>query len=754
MKLFYIEPLVGKRLLILNLVLFVMAASGSHVPAEEQSAGFTLEEIIVTARKTEENLQDVPLSVNALSSDDIAARGLENLEDLALHVPNMNYSQWTGQAIISVRGIADQEHFVTSDPLVGVYVDGVYIARQQGALLDLIELERIEVLKGPQGTLFGKNTMGGAVSIHSKRPRGDGDGYLKVTAGEDERVNLQGSYDFAVGEDMSLSLSGLYKTRDCLLRRENDNACVGDEDIKVFRAHAAYRPGAEFSASLVLDATWDDSHSQVTGMNVVDPSGFFVSLYDLARADDASLPYFSPQGLGKPFTAEGNGPTDDDVQSLGGSLQLQWEVSDGLSVRSITAYREFDSKTNNEFDSFRATVFQNTPLYTMSDQISQELVFEGKTFDDRLNWLAGMYYFHEDARTDQSIRLPVSFFSGGFNIVTDSGAESISGFGHVSYNLTDRLRLSGGVRYTSETREFKSWADLLVAPGEYGFNSPVEGKETFNAWTPKVTLDFKPAEDIMLYASVSRGFRSGGFNGQTTQSDPNFVTFDPEFAYNYEAGFKSTLWDQRVIFNASAFYLDYKDKQFAFQVVDPADTSTLVSVRDNAAGAEVIGVETDLKVALAENLKLEAGFAYNESEYTDLREDAVGLRVSLDSPFLYAPKYTAVVGVQYTEPDFAGAGAASFRVDASYKSRIYFNDAVAELKDPLCGPYNFQDEYAIVNARANFSPHNADWSVALYGHNLSDKVIFSRNLCIPGTGFDTPSYGQPRELGVELRYDF
>ena len=751
MKLRYLEPQIKQRRLLLNLVLWVMATCSVGVQADEKAV---LEEITVTARKVEENLQDVPISVVALSSSDIAARGLENLEDLALHVPNVNFSQWTGQAIISVRGIADQEHFVTSDPLVGVYVDGVYIARQQGGLLDLIDLERIEVLKGPQGTLFGKNTVGGAISVHSKKPQGEGDGYLKVTAGEDERMNFQGSYDFAITDDLSLSLSGLYKNRDCLLRRENDNACMGDEDIKVFRAHANYEPSDAFSAALILDGSWNDSHSQVNGVNVVDPAGFFFFFYNLARATDPTLPVYDPVGLGEPFVAEGNSPTDDDIQSLGASLQLEWDISDNLTVRSLTAYREFDAKANIEYDAFRATIFENTPLYTFSDQFSQELVLEGRAFDDQLNWLAGMYYFYEDARTDQTIRLPSSAFLGGFKVDPNSEAESISGFGHISYNLTERIRVSGGVRYTSETREFDSKASFLVAPGENGFLSPVSNKDTFTAWTPKITLDYKPSNDILLYASLSRGFRSGGFNGQTSQSDPNFVSFDPEYVLNYELGFKSTLWDQRIIFNTSAYFLDYTDKQFAFQILDPEDNTKFISVRDNAAKAEVIGVETDLKVALTEKLKLEAGFAFNDSEYTDLRDDAVGLKITLDSPFLYAPKYTANLAVQYMEPDFAGIGSTSLRVDTSYKSRIYFNDSVAELEDPFCGPLNYQDDYGIVNARITFSPHNTNWTLTAYGDNLTDKIIYSRAYCQVGSGFDTPSYGLPREVGVEVRFDF
>ena len=158
---------------------------------------------------------------------------------------------------------------------------------------------------------------------------------------------------------------------------------MGDEDIKLFRAYANYQASDDFSAALILDGSWDDSHSQVTGVNVVDPSGVFVFLHDLARGVDTTLPIYNPVGLGEPFVAEGNGPTDDDIRSLGASLRLEWDISDNLTVRSLTAYREFDAKANNEFDASRLTVFQNHPLYTMSDQFSQELVLEGRVFDDR-----------------------------------------------------------------------------------------------------------------------------------------------------------------------------------------------------------------------------------------------------------------------------------------------------------------------------------------------------------------------------------
>ena len=755
MNLSYLYPQMNQKRLTLIFIFVVMALCNISANANEKSAGIALEEITVTARKVEENLQDVPISITAFSSADIEARGLTDLEDIALHVPNVNFARNLGQAVVSIRGFGDDDVLVTSDPLVGVYIDGVYIARQQGAMLEMVDAERIEVLKGPQGTLFGKNTMGGAISIISKKPRGEGDGYVKVTAGEDERVNFQGSYDFGLTDDLSLMVSALYKNRDCLTRRVNDNACMDDEDVKLVRAYANYEPSDAFSASLILDGTWDDSHSQIYGVNAIDTAGIFVFLYDLARVGDPTLPPYAPVGVGKPFVVEGNGPTDDDIRSLGASLQLEWEISDKLTVRSISAYRDHDSKANIEFDSFRETVFNNEGLRTTSDTFSQELILEGVAFDDRVDWLAGFYYFDEDASSENPLRVAVTFLGGGFTQYIDSNVESISGFGHISYDLAERIRLSGGVRYTSEKRSFGARGDFVGAPGQNGFLSPVTGDDTFTAWTPKVALDYRFTDDVLLYGSASRGFRSGGFNGNTSTADPRFLSYEPELAWSYEVGFKSTLLEQRVLFNAAVYYIDYTDRQFSFALAQP--NAPPITVRGNAAEAELIGVETELKIALTDKLRIDAAFAYNDAEYTKLRDDALGLRVSLESPFLYAPKYTGNIGIQYTEPNFAGLGKASFRVDTNYKSRIFFNSEVSELNDPICGPLNSQSPYAKVNARITFVPHNSNWTLGFYGHNLTDKIIFERALCIPvpvGGGFDLPSYGQPREIGVEVQYDF
>ncbi len=749
MKRYHSKSQLKQKQLLLNLILWLIASCSSGVYAIEKAV---LEEIIVTARKTEENLQEVPISVTAFSSTDIEARGLADMEDIALSVPNVSFSRNLGIAVLSVRGITDEDLLVTSDPLVGVYVDGVYISRLQGGFLEMVDAERIEVLKGPQGTLFGKNTVGGAVSIISKTPQGDGNGYLKAAGGEDGHFSLQGSYDIGITDDLSLKLSGLHKRRNCLVRRESDNACLDDEDVKVFRAYANYQFSDDFRAALILDGSWDDSHSQVMGVTVVEPSGLFTGIYEGARALDPALPAYAPVGLDDPFVTDGNGPTDDKIRSYGVSLQLEWQFLDNLTLRSISAYRDFESINYIEFDNFRETMFQNDGLATLSETFSQELIFEGVVFDERLNLQAGLYYFNEDAKNDSKIRLPVNFF-GGWNQFITSEVDSISGFGHLSYELTDRLRLSGGVRYTSENRDFSAVGDFVSLPaGNQSFQPLVSDSDTWTAWSPKATLDFNLNEDILVYATWSKGFRSGGFNGNTVTSDPDLNRYDPEFVTNYEIGLKSTLWGNRVIFNAAVYFMEYKDKQFSFQLAQANDVP--IAVRDNAARAELLGTEMDLKVALTEKLKLEAGFAYNDAEYTKLREGALGLRISLDSPFQYAPETTANFGLQYTEPNFAGIGEASFRVDAAYKSRIFFNTVPAEINDPLLGSSNSQDGYAKVNARITLAPDETNWTLTLYAHNLTDKIITEFNLGIPGSGFDRASYGQPREIGVEVRYDF
>ena len=729
---------------------WLLIADDTYAEDAAGPSAAVLEEILVTARRKEESLQNVPMSVTAFSGADIEARGILNLSDVALSVPNVNFSKNIGIAVVSIRGIADEDLLVTADPLVGIYVDGVYLARLQGGFLDIVDAERIEVLKGPQGTLFGKNTIGGAINIVSKVPEGEGTGYVKAQAGEDGRFNLQGLYDFGVHEDLSVTINGMYKSRGCLVRRESDDACLDDEDVRLIRAYANYQPNDGFRAALILDGTWDDSHSQVMGITAYEPAGLFEFFYDLDRLGDPTLPPYAPVGLDKYSVTDGNAPTDERLRSYGVALQLEWALSDSTTLRSTTAYRDFEAIAFIEFDNFAATIFQNDGFETFSETFSQELILEGSA--DRLEWLLGAYYFGEDGDNNSKIRVANSFATGGWNQFISSEVDSISGFAHLSFSVTDRVRLSGGARYTSEDREFSAAGDLVgLPPGNRLFQPLVGDDGSWDAWSPKVTLDFTPTDSMLVYGTVSRGFRSGGFNGNTTSSDPDLNRYDPEFVTNYEIGLKAN-WSRRVTLDAAVYYMKYKDKQFSFQIAQPGGAP--VAVKGNAAAAELIGVEVGLRAALTEYWLLEVGFAYNDSEYTKVRDDALGLRITLDSPFQYAPKRTANLSLQYLNPDLGGVGAASFRVDAAYKSRIYYNTVRSEIEHALFGPSNFQDDYVKLNARINFAPHNANWSTTLYAVNLTNKVVTDFNLGIPGFSFDRASYGQPREVGIEVRYDF
>ena len=734
-------------------LVFQMNLSGAIAQESEPdpNAAGLLEEIVVTSRRTEESIQDVPISITAYSSADIEARRLADIEDIALNTPNVHFTRNLGLAIVAIRGFSDDEVVATADPLVGIYVDGVYVPRMQGALLEMVQAERVEVLKGPQGVFFGKNTVGGAINIVSQQPQGDGGGYVQGTAGTDGRLNFQASFDFGLSDDLSLMLTGMHKSRDCLLRRVNDNACVDNEDINLYRAYANYQPSDDFRAGLILSGTYDDSHSQVFGMTEIEePTGLFVNLYNGHRETDPTLPPFEPVGLGQPYVAEGNSPTEDLVRTETTSIQLEWALSEDVSLRSTSAYTDFESQAYIEFDVFRETVFHNEPNITLSKALSQELILDGRALEGRLNWLAGLYYFHEEAETTTNLRLTPNFATGGWSQFIDSEVDSLGGFGHLTLDFADRWSLSGGARYISEDRSFSARGDLFADPGGNGFLAPVSNEDTWSDWTPRVSLKFAPSDDTTIYGAISEGFRSGGFHGNTTVADPLLVRYDPEKVTNYEIGLK-TSWSDRATLSSAAYFMDYTDKQFLYIL---ATGGVPISVRGNAAAAEILGLEADLTIAVTDNLRVDAGFAVNRPEYTALREDALGIRLSLDSPFMYTPERTANLGVQYTEPSFAGRGEASLRFDANYKSRIYFNTVVEEIEHPSCGTYNSQDPVTKINARAHFSPHGSEWNFTLYGHNITNEIIWERNLCIPGTGWDTASYGQPREVGVEVRFDF
>ena len=733
--------------------LFQLVFSGAVAQESEPNRNVAgpLEEIVVMSRRTEESIQDVPISITAFSGAEIEARRLADIEDIALNVPNVHFTRNLGLAIVAIRGFSDDEVVATADPLVGIYVDGVYVPRMQGALLEMVQAERVEVLKGPQGVFYGKNTMGGAINIVSRQPQGNGAGYVQSTAGTDGRLNFHASYDFGLTGDLSLMLTGMHKSRDCLLRRVNDNACVDDEDINLFRTYASYQPRDGFRAALILSGTYDDSHSQVFGMNEIEePAGLFVSLYNLHRNTDPTLPPFEPAGLGQPYVAEGNSPTEDLLRTETASLQLEWALSDDVSLRSTSAYTNFEGRAYIEFDVFRETVFHNEPNITLSRSLSQELMLDGRALQGKLQWLSGLYYFHEKAETTTNLRLTPNFATGGWSQFINSKVDSVGSFAHLTLDLTERWSLSAGARYTFEDRSFSARGDLFAYPGSNGFLAPVSNEDSWNALTPRVSLSFRATDDIMIYGAVSEGFRSGGFHGNTTIADPLLARYGPEKVTNYEIGLKAS-WQDRATLSSAVYFMDYTDKHFLYIL---ATGGVPVSVRGNAAAAEILGLEADLTVAATDNLRIDAGLAYNRPEYTALRADALIERLSLDSPFMYTPERTANLGVQYFATNFVRWGEASFRLDANYKSRIYFNTVVKELEHPTCGKYNSQDPVTKVNARVHFRPHRSDWSFTLYGHNITNEIIWERNLCIPGTGWDTPSYGQPREVGVEVRFDF
>jgi len=717
--------------------------------AQQSTAAAELEEIVVVARKREENLQDVPISISAFSAEALEARGAEDLVDVGRFVPNVNIGEvGSGRAHLTIRGIGNTDAYVTTDPAVGVYVDGVYLARAQGNLLDLLDLERVEVLRGPQGTLFGKNAIGGAINIVSKAPQGDGSGRLTITAGENERIDLAGAVDIGLGNDLAVRLSGISKNRGCLVRRVSDNGCFGDENSNALRAFARYAPGGKFTADVILDYTNRSSGPAWGGLLYANPGSFILSTHNMLVASGAivDVPFVVDAiGVGNPDVTDGNVSLENSLEVFGASAHLRWDVTDHISLHSISAYRTLDDRFTWDFDSSPASIFHNEPTTTESEQFSQEIRLDGATVDNRLSWTTGLYYFYEDSTTDETIKFSVF---PGFTSVARSKVDSAGAFAHLSYAIADGVRLSGGVRYIYEKKRFEAQSNFVTAPpGVFDRLAPLSKSDNWEDLSPKIGVDVDVTDDVLVYASYSNGFRSGGFNGRTTIA--NEQSYDPESLDSYEVGFKSQLFDNKVRLNAAAFYLKYADRQFSAQRSDP-DTGALIIILDNAAEARVLGGEAELTIAPTANLLANLTVGYNDSKFTRVEPGTTS--VTLDSPFTDAPAWTVSGGIQYTTPIDGWGGELTIRADAVYKSRTYFTAVAAEID--AFRDFVSQPGYVLVNSRITYTTRDDDWSISLYARNITDKRYRNISFRNEFFGLAPALYGDPREIGISLTRNF
>ena len=777
-----ISRIILHKLLIVSSVAFGIVFTPLLVMAEDR-----LEEIVVTARKTEENLQSVPIAVTAHTGDFLQDVGVTAFDQVAYVTPNFDVrpDDVRGEfaAELTIRGQTSTTSDLTIDQAVGLNVNGAPVTRGTNLFGNLFDVEQIEILKGPQGTLFGKNTTGGLVSVTTTAPKlGENSGYVEGTAGNFSQIDVEAVGNFALGEYSALRVGAAVTSRDGFgpgLRSDGSNSGLdlSDDDEQFFRASLLVEPNDIWS--LRVNADYHEVDENGSLVRALIP--FFPIAQPPTNAGFVTGVNFN-DGVVLPHSP--NPSVTAEETNINATIKVNLGIGE---LTSITSYRDQDSNTDLNFSPLGAIVIGQD-----SELIAQELRISNST--DQLNWQAGIFLSNEDGR-DRNNTI-------GRGQITAVENESISVFAQGTYELTDRISLTAGARYTDEDREVDlitlgalagnpdvMSSSIAVASQALGTTrlpdgslvlndaagTTIQNDASFDAASWTVALDYQVCEDHLLYGSVSRGFRSGGIDG-----DGNLATeVDPEFVVNYEIGYKGDFLNNTVRWNSAIWYSDYTDIQISSFSLDTMVEGTVgvpQVVLNNAAEAELYGFETEVDWVPTDNFSLKAGIGYTEGDYSDFTEPRL---VDPDDPsmgvfqfdrsdepvggpelqFNITARYGFDVGTNtrgsvqltytYLDEQELASPAVTTLVNQRAADLIAMGTFVGEEDN-----YGVVDEIDLLNGQIDFQIGDA-WNVALWGKNLTDEEYFSAGFALGVFGgLSQRAIGAPRQYGVTVRYDF
>ncbi|WP_168190221.1 TonB-dependent receptor [Luteithermobacter gelatinilyticus] len=775
------------------LALTALPAAGmaENLAEESQDDGgsLMLEEITVTARKREENLQETPISITAFSSGGLEARGISDISEIGEFTPNLVFDNTaaiaatSSAAAIYIRGVGQIDWALPTDPGVGLYVDGVYIARSVGGVMDLLDVERVEVLKGPQGTLFGRNTIGGAISITTKKPHEELEGYGEVTIGSEDRTDVRFGINVPVSDTFFANFAGSRKKRNGYVKNLIPGGPeLGDEDAWAGRAAFRWLASDTVEVNLAIDGTREREAPAANVLIGVDESQFFPLITNgalplftnrhglptpSAVCADANNPArlndptcWNAQWIAGPFRTYSTHTTPNDFVNTflgrpmepkseldlwGISLGVDWDINESLTFKSITAYRELSGYWARDVDHSPLLILQTVNDFTQ-EQFTQEFQLLGNNLDGRLNWILGVYYFKEEGEHIDVVEIPGAVFDSGGSINNESKAV----FGQATYDVTDQFSATVGFRWTDEDKRFTP--DSVVAQ-DNGLGIPVgvlvlptfEGVQADKVFDIHVNLAYRWTEDFMTYASFSEGFKGGTFTQRVFPPRPDIPSANPEKVKAYELGFKSTWADNQVRLNGAFFYSDYTDMQVNVTEKTPGGTDQDIGIiTRNAAAAEIKGAELELIAVPDERWVVEAGLGYLDANYNELTGPAIAAGLTLNHQLVNTPEWSVNVGVGYTL-DLGEEWTVTPRVDYAYTSKIA-NDAKNT-------PELIQDGLHLVNAALMFADQADLWNVNLGVRNLTDETYLvagdnSTDGVIEGV------YARPREWYLSVKRKF
>lgn len=677
----------------------------------QASSGTYLDEIVVTAQKRAENMQDVPLAVSAVDAKALSAMGVSGTEDLNVAVPGLNFTNGVGSGLPFIRGVGTSDTSPGNENAISIYVDGVYIPSSTAGIFDFNNIDRIEVLRGPQGTLFGRNASGGIIHVITKDPDLV-DSHLDVTVGYGNfstfTGNLYGSTP--LGDSVAVDLAMTYSDQ-------------GDGyGEKIQTGDDIFEGSSLGIRSKLLWELSDDTTVTLSGSYNEDDSSFGFG-YQVVDTPTPGVDYWDVEG--------DPGAYWNDSESKLTSLKIEHDLGD-LVFTSITAYQDNEADYSTDADATPLPII-NARIVTSEKVFTQELQLASRG-ESPLSWTAGLYYFTSEADLHRDL---TGLAAGGPDSVLQNNGiqdtDSYAAYGQLAYDLTDRLALTAGLRYTKDERSYDSnWilADGTVLTQPPGYENEDDASEP----TWRLALDYQMNEDTMVYASYSRGFKSGVYVTSELAAPPT----DPEILDAYEIGSKMTVFDGNGRLNLAAYYYDYKDMQVQF--VDDFGSQLL----SNAGESEIMGVEAEFDYAPTENLTLRTSISSTiKAEYTDFDNapspttggvfDASGFDVVRN------PDYTVSVGGDYDIYTESGV----INLAANY----YYNDGwYPEIDNVLR-----VDSYSLFNASATWTSLDEKFKVQLWGKNLTDEEYESDLVTLV---FPIYIPANPRTFGVKFSYSY
>lgn len=753
---------------------------GSGAPAFAQEGASELEEIIVTARRREETLMETPVSITAFSGETLASMNLVALDKVADQTPGLvfsnsaNISGSANAAAVFIRGIGQNDFTLAVEPGVGIYIDDVYLPHSIGNVASLLDVERVEVLRGPQGTLFGRNTIGGAVRMVTNKPNEEFGGEAELIIGEYDRIDVKGTINIPVNDRFFLRFAAASENRDGFVERPFLDGRSGDRDVATVVGKARWLASDNFTVDLTIGHETDDTDGAAAVALLQDPThpagaqpnnfrNFIAPALD-PNVLMGMLQGFTPQAINDPngdhFISFSDTDIPQEYESWHATLTLDWSVNENFGVKSISSWRNVDARFGRDADNLPFN--QQVELFMGNDYDawSQEVQFSGTSFNQRLDWTVGAYYFFEDGVEDDFIAFATfDINSGGF-----FETESIAAFGQATFWVTEKLSLTGGLRYTDEEKEARVdgvrhqalLTDIIGPNNPVPFNTPravpfaLVGVGTFSdsltETTPYANISYQWNDDLMTYVSYSEGFKGGGV--QVRNGGLGFLPrFDPEFVESYEVGLKWSGFDRRVNVSAAAYHADYDGVQLAAIVFQPS-IGNAVSVVDNLGDAENEGFEIEIAALPTPNLHITAGVAYLDSKYTRVNPNNPGnvrdpdSAITVDDELPNAPEWQYNFAAAYDID--SSFGVFTPRVDLAYSDE-QFNDAInSEILK--------RDSYTILNLSLGFVDADERWSTALFVTNVLDETFIQGGF--NGFNYADGVISRPREWGFRIKRFF